>query len=165
MTGDENEAFPRHTQDLAKEKSCCWRSKGTDGGAAEPKLPKRWRRKGWGGPSEGWISKTAPDEPGDGISVPESGPRIHTCWRMKLRPREKIGVWVTLCQQGFLRRVDRPSAPWNLRSPAGEELAGKVGRKKSLATRGSDGDDVVQRVSEGEWSAWKETRSPEKKKN
>ena len=40
MTGDGDEAFPRHTQNLAKGKSYCWMSKGTDGGAAEPKLLK-----------------------------------------------------------------------------------------------------------------------------
>ena len=41
MIGDKDEAFPRHTQDSAKGKSYCWRSKGTDGGAVEPKLPKK----------------------------------------------------------------------------------------------------------------------------
>ena len=33
-----------------------------DGGAVEPKLPKRWRRKARGGSPEGWINKTTPDE-------------------------------------------------------------------------------------------------------
>ena len=93
MTGDEDEAFPRHTQDSAKGKSCCWRSKGIDEGAAEPKSPKRWRRKARGGPSEGWISKKAPDERGDGISTPESASRAHTGCHVKLRLWEKIGAW------------------------------------------------------------------------
>ena len=57
---------------------------------------------------------------------------------------------MTLCRRGFLRRVDWPHAPWNLRSPAGEELAGKVDWKKSSTTRRSYGDDAVRRVSEGE---------------
>ena len=57
---------------------------------------------------------------------------------------------MTLCRWGFLRRVDRPRAPQNLRSPTGQELVGKDCRKKSPAARGSDGDDVVRRVSEGE---------------
>ena len=69
----------------------------TDGGVAEPKLPKKWRRKARGGLSEGWISKTASDELGDGIMAPESGSRAHTLWSMKLGPPEKIGVWVTVC--------------------------------------------------------------------
>ena len=41
------------------------------------------------------------------------------------------GSWATVCQRGFLRRVDRPHAPRNLRWPTEEELAVKVGRKKS----------------------------------
>ena len=64
----------------------------TDGGAAEPKMSKRWIRRAWGGPSEGWISKTAPNEPGDGISASESGPRSHTRWRVERRPPEKSGA-------------------------------------------------------------------------
>ena len=36
---------------------------------------KKWIRKARGGPSEGWISKTALDELGDGIAAPESGSR------------------------------------------------------------------------------------------
>ena len=46
MTGDEDEAFPRHTQDSIKGKSCRWRSKGTDGSAVEPKLPKKVEKEG-----------------------------------------------------------------------------------------------------------------------
>ena len=75
MTRDEDEAFPRHTQDSVKGKSCCWRSKGTDGSVAKPKFPKRWRKKARGGPPEGWINKTASDEPRDGILASESGSR------------------------------------------------------------------------------------------
>ena len=56
-------------------------------------------------------------------------------------------AWVTVCWWGFLRRVDRPRAPWNMRCLAGEELAGKVGWKKSPTTRRLDVDDVVRRVS------------------
>ena len=48
MIGDEDEAFPMHTQDSAKGKSCCWRSKGIDGGAAESKLPKKVEKEGSG---------------------------------------------------------------------------------------------------------------------
>ena len=48
MTGDEDEAFLRHTQDSTKGKSCCWRLKGTDGGAVEPKLPKKVEKEGLG---------------------------------------------------------------------------------------------------------------------
>ena len=32
----------------------------------------------WGGPSEGWISKTAPNKPGYEISTPESVPHAHS---------------------------------------------------------------------------------------
>ena len=78
MTGDEDEAFPRHTQDSAKGKSCYWRSKGTDRGVAELKLLKRWRGKARGGPPKGWICKTTSNEPRDGISMPESGSCAHT---------------------------------------------------------------------------------------
>ena len=53
---------------------------------------KRWRRKARGGPPEGWISKTAPNEPGDGIS-PKSGSRTHKSQRVKLNSWEKIGTW------------------------------------------------------------------------
>ena len=54
---------------------------------------KMWRRKARGGPPKGWISKTAPDEPGDGILVPESGSCAHTRRRVKLNRWEKIGEW------------------------------------------------------------------------
>ena len=93
MTGDEDEAFLRHTQDLAKGKSCCWRSKGTDGGAVESKFPKKVEKEGSGGPLNEWISKMAPNELGDGISALESGSRAHTCQRVKLSLREKINAW------------------------------------------------------------------------
>ena len=57
---------------------------------------------------------------------------------------------MTVCRRGFLRPIDRPRAPWNLRSSAGEELAEKVGQKKSPVARRSNGDDVIRRVSKGE---------------
>ena len=57
---------------------------------------------------------------------------------------------MTVCRRGFLRRVDQPRAPRNLRYPVGKELARKVGQKKSPTARRSEGDDVVRRVSEGE---------------
>ena len=47
---------------------------------------------------------------------------------------------MTLCRRGFLRRLDWLGAPRNLRSRTGEELAGKVGQKKSPTARRSDGD-------------------------
>ena len=116
---------------------------------------KRWRRKARGGSSEGWISKTAPDEPGDGIVASESGSSAHTRWRMRLSPPEKIGAWARVC-----RWVDWPRAPWNMRSPVGEELAGKSHR-----WRWRRGDQTeIQRVSAREESDRKETWSPEKKK-
>ena len=141
MTRDEDEDFPRHTQDSTKGKSCCWRSKGTDGGAAEPKLPKRWRRKARGEPPGGWISKMASDEPGDGISALESGSRPHMSQRETQSTGEDWCVEVTLCRRGFLRRLDRPCAPWNLRSSVGQELAGKSHQRR--------GDKTTMRCSEG----------------
>ena len=48
MIGDEDEAFPRYTQDSTKGKSYYWRSKGTDRGAAVPKLPKKVEKEGSG---------------------------------------------------------------------------------------------------------------------
>ena len=105
----------------------------TNGGAAEPQLPKRWRRKARGGPPEGWISKKAPDEPGDGILAPESGSRAHKHRGVELSPSEKSGAWwhVDDCfSAGFLQRVARPRAPRNLRSSVGEELAGKSHRRR-----------------------------------
>ena len=93
MTGDGDEAFLRHAQNLAKGDCCWWRQKETDRGSTEPKLPKKWRRKAREGLPEGWISKMAPDEPVDGIAALESGPQAHKHRRMKLSPSEKIGVW------------------------------------------------------------------------
>ena len=48
MTEDEDEAFPRQTQDSAKGRSCCRRSKGTDRGVTEPRLPKKVENEGSG---------------------------------------------------------------------------------------------------------------------
>ena len=92
MTGGGDEAFPRHTQNSAKGKSCCWRVKETEGGVVGPKFPKRWRKKAQGGPQEGWIRKTALDELGDGIMVPESGSHAHTRRCVILNPSEKISA-------------------------------------------------------------------------
>ena len=102
MIGDGDEAFLRHTQNSAKGDCCWWRKKEIDRGVAKPKLPKKWRRKAWGGQPKGWISKTVLDELGDGIAVPESGSRAHTHWHVKLSPSEKIGAWATVCRRGFL---------------------------------------------------------------
>ena len=52
-TGDEDKAFPRHTRDLAKGKSYCWRSNGTNEGATEPKLPKKVEKEGSGRTTRG----------------------------------------------------------------------------------------------------------------
>ena len=57
MTGDGDEAFPRHTQNSAKGKSCYWRSKGTDAGAAKPKLPKKVEKEGLGRTAGGMDQK------------------------------------------------------------------------------------------------------------
>ena len=47
-------------------------------------------------------------------------------WNPSRRRRAVCGgAWITVFQRGFLRRVDRPRAPRNLRSPAREELARK----------------------------------------
>ena len=54
---------------------------------------KRWRRKAQGGPPKGWISKTAPNEPGHGIAALESGSCAHKRRRVRLGPPEKIGAW------------------------------------------------------------------------
>ena len=45
---------------------------------AELKWAKRWIRRARGGPSKGWISKMAPDEPGYEISSSESVPHAHS---------------------------------------------------------------------------------------
>ena len=42
-------------------------------------MGKRWIRRAWGGPSEGWSSKTASDDFGCGVPSPEKDPRAHTC--------------------------------------------------------------------------------------
>ena len=51
-------------------------------------------------------------------------------WRRKVgHAPTRAGAWATVCRRGFLRWVDRPCVPRNLRSPVGEELAGKLARK------------------------------------
>ena len=73
---------------------------------------------------EGWIGKMAPDEPGDGISAPESGSRAGV-WNLgRWRRVARGGVWMTIFRRG--PRVDRPRVPRNLRLSVGEELARKV---------------------------------------
>ena len=103
-------------------------------------MPKRWRRKARGGLSEGWISKTASNEPRDGISAPESGSRAHMSRRVELRPPEKSG------ELRWPRRVDDcfPAGfPPTCRSAscASESKVAdrrRDGRKKSPAARRSD---------------------------
>ena len=75
----------------------------------------------------------------------------------------RAGAWATVCRRGFLRWVDRPCVPRNLRSPAGEELAGKLDRKSHPRRRWRGDQRAIRRVSEGEESDQKETWSPEKK--
>ena len=43
VTGDEEEAFPRHTQVSAKERSCHWRPEEAERRPAEVEMPKKWR--------------------------------------------------------------------------------------------------------------------------
>ena len=62
----------------------------------EPKLSKRWIRRARGRPPEGWISKTVSDEPGDGISAQESGPRAHKRLRVERKLPEKSGAWMAV---------------------------------------------------------------------
>ena len=94
--------------------------------------------------TEGWINKTAPDEPGDRISAPKSGSRAHTSRRVELRSSEKSGVW---------RHVDDyfPTGfPLTYRSASCAskfEVSGRrrASRKKSPAGRRSDSGGGGQR--------------------
>ena len=43
VTGDEEEAFPRHTQVSAKEGSYCWRPEEAERRLAEAEMPKKWK--------------------------------------------------------------------------------------------------------------------------
>ena len=56
--------------------------------AAELKWAKRWIRRARGGPSEGWSSKTAPDEPEYEVLSPESEPCTHTRTHASTRGRQ-----------------------------------------------------------------------------
>ena len=104
----------------------------------EPKLPKRWRRKAQGGLSEGWISKTASDEPGDGISAPESGSQAHTRRRVELKPSEKSGVWRHM--DGCFPVGFPPTCKSALCASESEVASRRrVGRKKSLAAAVAEG--------------------------
>ena len=92
----------------------------------ELKWAKRWIRRARGGPSEGWSSKTAPDEPGYDVPSLESDPRAHTLWRVDGKLPKMSGACRAVFRLGCHRRVDQPRAPRNLRFSAEEELARKV---------------------------------------
>ena len=93
MIGDDDEAFPRHTQDSERERVVVRGRRGLKEVPWSRNCQKRQRRKARGGPPEGLISKTALNEPGDGISVPKSGSRAHTLRHVKLSLWEKIDTW------------------------------------------------------------------------
>ena len=62
-----------------------------------------------------------------------------SCWRRAACG----GAWGAFFRRGFLRRVDWPRAPQNMRFPAEEEFSGKVA--------GGSGEEIRQRrVLEGE---------------
>ena len=104
----------------------------------EPKWSKRWIRRARGGPPEGWISKTAPDKPGDEISSPESGPRAHTRQRVEDSLPKKSGKWWRV-ESCFLARF--PPKCRSASCTLEYEVSGRrrVGRKKSPAAKRSDG--------------------------
>ena len=52
VTGDEEEAFPRHTQVLTKEGSCRRRPEEAERRPAEVEMPKKWRSRVWRGLTE-----------------------------------------------------------------------------------------------------------------
>ena len=72
-------------------------------------------------------------------------PTHTSAWNAGHRRRvARVGAWMTVFRRGFLRRVDRPHAPRNLRFPAEEELVGKSHRRRgdltaaaAAATKGS----------------------------
>ena len=104
---------------------------------------KMWRRKARGGPSKGWISKTAPDEPGDGILVLESGSRAHTRRRVKLNPREKIGEWQSVgdCLPAGFPPTGRPVS-----CSSESEVSGWRGAyQKSWPKKVTDGKEIRRR--------------------
>ena len=102
---------------------------------AELKWAKRWIRRAWGGPPEGWSSKTTSDEPGYEVSSSESEPCAHTLQRVDGKLSGKSCAWGAVFRRGFLRCVDRPRAPRNMRFPAEEELVGKI-------TDGGGGEEI-----------------------
>ena len=104
-------------------------------------MEKRWIRRAWGGPPKGWVSKTAPDEPGYEISSSESGPRAHTRRRVEGKSSEMSGVWwrVESCFPTEFPPMCRSASPHNLRFPAGEELAGKSHRRQGDPTAEGSG--------------------------
>ena len=49
VTGNEEEAFPRHTQVSAKERNCCQRPEEVERIPMEAEMPKKWRSRVWRG--------------------------------------------------------------------------------------------------------------------
>ena len=90
-----------------------------------------------GGPPEGWISKTTPDELGDGISSPKSGPRAYTSPNALAHGRQAAEEeWhVESCSMGF--PLTCRSASCASESEVSDRRS--VGQKKSLVARRSDG--------------------------
>ena len=58
---------------------------------AELKWAKRWIKRAWGGPPEGWSSKTTPDEPRYEVPSSESDPRAHKRTHAPARGRQAVG--------------------------------------------------------------------------
>ena len=84
----------------------------------------------------------APDEPGDGISALESGPRVHTRWRLECRPLEKSGAWrrVESCFPVGFPLICRSASCASESKVSGRRRAGR--KKSSVAVvRRSDGSD------------------------
>ena len=85
-----------------------------------------------GGPPKGWISKMAPNEPGDGISATESGSRAQTRQHVELRPLEKICAWrrvVDCFPIGFPLTCRSASCASESEVSSSEELVGKSLRR------------------------------------
>ena len=94
-----------------------------------------------GRPQEGWSSKTVQDESGYEVSSSESEPRAHTFRRVDDKLSEMSGAWRAVFRRGFLRRVDRPRVPRNLRFSAGKVTGGKEIR---LRRRRRQGDPMTK---------------------
>ena len=102
-----------------------------------------------GRPQEGWSSKTVPDESGYEVSSPESEPCAHTCRRVDDKLPEMSGAWRAVFRRGFLRHVDRPRAPRNLRFPAGKVTGGKEIRLRRWRQRRRRGDPTTKGSERG----------------